>query len=246
MEMGFMFTDELKNIVDDAENIVFFGGAGVSTGSGIPDFRGSGGLYTSDDDADESPETILSGKYLCRYPEKFFAYYKTHMIYPDAEPNDAHYALVELERCGKLKAVITQNVDGLHQVAGSQNVIELHGSVMRNYCTHCGKEYSLSYVLNCYNVPRCEICGSVVRPDVVLYGEWIDGESFAKAEKAISEADVLIVGGTSLTVQPAASLIDLFQCEHLILVNQTPTPYDGYAEYIIREPIEDVLRELRA
>lgn len=239
-----MLTDELKNIIDNAENIVFFGGAGVSTGSGIPDFRGSGGLYTSDDDVDESPETILSGAYLRRYPEKFFTYYKTHMIYPDAEPNDAHYALAELERREKLKAIITQNIDGLHQMAGSRNVIELHGSVMRNYCMRCGKKYPLSYILNCDNVPRCEICGSVVRPDVVLYGEGLDGESFGKAEEAIAEADVLIVGGTSLTVQPAASLIDLFEGEHLIIINRTPTPYDGYAEYVIRKPIEDVLREL--
>lgn len=239
-----MVLDELKNIVDNAENIVFFGGAGVSTGSGIPDFRGSGGLYTTDNDADESPETILSGAYLRRYPEKFFAYYKTHMIYPDAEPNDAHYALAELERLGKLKAVITQNIDGLHQMAGSRNVIELHGSVMRNYCTGCGKTYPLSYVTDSEGVPRCGLCGAVVRPDVVLYGEGLDGESFGKAEEAISEANVLIVGGTSLTVQPAASLIDLFDGERLIIINRTPTPYDGYAEYVIREPIEDVLREL--
>ena len=239
-----MVSDELKNIVDNAENIVFFGGAGVSTGSGIPDFRGSGGLYTEDDDADESPETILSGAYLHRYPEKFFAYYKTHMIYPDAEPNDAHYALAELERLGKLKAVITQNIDGLHQMAGSRNVIELHGSVMRNYCTRCGKKYPLSYIADSEGVPHCGLCGAVVRPDVVLYGEGLDGESFGKAEEAISVADVLIVGGTSLTVQPAASLIDLFEGEHLIIINRTPTLYDGYAEYVIREPIEDVLCEL--
>ncbi len=239
-----MLTDDLKNIVDHAEHLVFFGGAGVSTGSGIPDFRGSGGLYTAENEGEEPPETILSGAYLRDCPEKFFAYYKTHMLYPEAKPNAAHIALAKLERRGKLKAIVTQNIDGLHQAAGSRHVIELHGSVMRNYCTHCRKAYPLSYLLDCDGVPRCEICDAVVRPDVVLYGEGLDGESFGKAEKAISEANVLIVGGTSLTVQPAASLIDLFEGEHLIIINRTPTPYDGYAEYVIREPIEDVLREL--
>lgn len=239
-----MLTDDLKNIIDNAENIVFFGGAGVSTGSGIPDFRGSGGLYTAEDEADEAPETILSGEYLRRCPEKFFDYYKTHMIYPYAEPNDAHYALAELERCGKLTAVITQNIDGLHQAAGSRNVIELHGSVKRNYCMHCGKEYPLAHILDSDGVPRCETCGGIVRPDVVLYGEGLDGEAFGKAEEAISEADVLIVGGTSLTVHPASSLVDMFQGEHLIIINQMPTPYDDYSEYVIREPIEDVLCEI--
>lgn len=236
--------NELKNIAAAAENIVFFGGAGVSTASGIPDFRGSGGLYTDYESEDEPPETVLSGAYLCRYPERFFAYYKTHMLYPGAEPNDAHYALAELERCGKLRALITQNIDGLHREAGSRNVIELHGSVKRNYCTHCGREYPLSFILESDGVPRCKRCGALVRPDVVLYGEGLDGGSYGAAEDAIAEADILIVGGTSLTVQPAASLVEVFCGEHMIIINRTPTPYDDYAEFVIREPIEQVLREL--
>lgn len=239
-----MLVNDVKIIVNRAENIVFFGGAGVSTGSGIPDFRGSRGLYVADNGVDESPQTILSGAYLRHKPEKFFAYYKARMIYPHAKPNAAHYALAQLEGRGKLRALITQNIDGLHQAAGSRNVMELHGSVMRNYCMCCGKEYPASYIMECEGVPRCGICGSVVRPDVVLYGEGLDGTLFGKAQMAMSEAHVLIVGGTSLTVQPAASLIDGFQGRHLILINQTPTPYDGCAEYVIREPIEEVLREI--
>lgn len=238
-----MELDFLSEMIENAENIVFFGGAGVSTGSGIPDFRGSTGLYGGNYNG-ERPETILSGEYLHRKPEKFFEYYKSHMVYPDARPNEAHYALAELERRGKLSAVITQNIDGLHQLAGSKNVIELHGSVMRNYCVRCGESYPLSYVIDSVGVPKCEKCGAIVRPDVVLYGEGLDGESIDRAEKAISEADVLIVGGTSLTVQPAASLVGLFEGEHLVIINMTPTPYDGCAEYIIRKPIEDVLGNL--
>lgn len=235
-----MMLQQFREILENAENIVFFGGAGVSTGSGIPDFRGNQGLYTCADETEESPETIISGWYLHRYPEKFFSYYKTHMIYPDAQPNAAHEALAELERQGKLSAVITQNIDGLHQLAGSKNVIELHGSVLRNYCTHCGKKYPLSHILNNRGVPRCKNCDAVVRPDVVLYGESLDGEAFTAAEEAISSADVLIVGGTSLTVHPAASLVTLFEGEHFVIINQNPTPYDGYADLIIREPIEEV------
>lgn len=233
-------TEELKSIIYGARNAVFFGGAGVSTGSGIPDFRGSGGLYTSADE-EERPETILSGTYLCRYPEKFFKYYKTHMIYPDAHPNMAHIALAELERAGHLSAVVTQNIDGLHTAAGSSNVLELHGSVGRNFCTCCGKEYPLSYITGADGVPRCEKCGGMVRPDVVLYGEGLDSRVWNMAEEAISNADVLIVGGTSLTVYPAAGLVSGFSGEHLVIINRTPTPYDGLAELVIRDPIEDVL-----
>lgn len=232
--------EHLKRIIDGADSVVFFGGAGVSTGSGIPDFRGSGGLYTSDFDV-QRPEEILTGRYMYRHPEDFFEYYKTHMVYPDAEPNAAHRALAALEREGKLTAVITQNIDGLHQAAGSQNVIELHGSVRRNYCTECGREYPLSYVMDAPGAPRCRHCGAVVRPDVVLYGESLDNNAWARAEDAILAADVLIVGGTSLTVQPAASLVGEFSGDHLIIINRTPTPYDCYAEMLIREPIEDVL-----
>lgn len=233
--------DEIKRIIDEAESVVFFGGAGVSTESGIPDFRGSGGLYTDEDSYGAAPEEILSGAYLLSLPEAFFRYYKGNMLYPYAEPNGAHLALAGLEESGKLTAVITQNIDGLHQAAGSKNVIELHGSVHRNYCTRCGREYSLDYVLDSEGAPRCTSCGSVVRPDVVLYGESLDNAAFAAAEDAIASADVMIVGGTSLTVHPAASLVEEFDGEHLIIINKTPTPYDEYAEYVIRDSISDVL-----
>lgn len=232
---------DIKRIIDEAENIVFFGGAGVSTDSGIPDFRGSDGLYTDTEDMEEAPETILSHNYLLRKPESFYSYYKAHMIYPYAEPNDAHYSLAKLERSGKLVAVITQNIDGLHQSAGSQNVIELHGSVYRNYCVRCGENYSLSHILDGEQVPRCRKCNGMIRPDVVLYGEGLDNEAFSRAEDAVYNADVLIVGGTSLTVHPASSLVDAFAGEHLIIINRTPTPYDGYAEFVIRDSISKVL-----
>jgi NAD-dependent deacetylase len=235
---------EIKKIISEAENIVFFGGAGVSTDSGIPDFRGNGGLYTDVEEFDEEPETILSATYLHRYPSRFYRYYRNHMVYPYAEPNDAHYALARLEEQGKLSAVITQNIDGLHQAAGSRNVIELHGSTRKNYCIRCGKQYGLSYVLEFDDIPRCSECNAVVRPDVVLYGESLDNEAFSRAEEAIYTADVLIVGGTSLTVFPAASLVDEFVGEHLIIINKSPTPYDEYAEYVIREPISEVMEEL--
>lgn len=233
--------EQLKTILENAENIVFFGGAGVSTGSGIPDFRGNDGLYTAKRYTQDSPEDILSSYYLHRYPEKFFEYYKTHMLYPDAQPNEAHFALAELERRGKLGAVITQNIDGLHQAAGSQNVIELHGSVARNYCVRCGRKYPLSHVLAAHGVPRCTACDGLVRPEVVLYGEGLDNEAWTRAEEAIAEADVLLVGGTSLTVHPASSLVTLFEGQYLVIINRSPTPYDGRADLVIREPIEEVL-----
>ena len=237
-----MKENTLAEIIASAKKIVFFGGAGVSKGSGIPDFRGSGGLYTSD--AEESPEEILSGTYLRRYPEKFYDYYRKNMLYPDAKPNAAHLTLAKWEREGKLTSVITQNIDGLHQAAGSKNVIELHGSVLRNYCTSCAEEYPLSYITGSEGVPRCRVCGAIVRPDVVLYGEGLDGAAFMQAQNDIAEADVLIVGGTSLTVYPAAGLIRYFRGEHFIIINQTRTPYDPYAELVIREPIEKVLSGL--
>lgn len=233
----------LEKIIGEAKNIVFFGGAGVSTGSGIPDFRGGDGLYGTSYEG-EPPEELLSRRCLAVQPEKFFGYYRTHMIYPDAAPNGAHRALAELERRGKLTTVVTQNIDGLHQAAGSVNVIELHGSVMRNYCVRCGRRYPLAYITESTGVPRCEACGALVRPDVVLYGECLDGEAWSRAEEAISAADVLIVGGTSLTVQPAASLVGLYEGDHLIIINKTPTPYDGFAETVIRDPIEDVLESV--
>ena len=234
---------ELPQIIKNAKKIVFFGGAGVSTGSGIPDFRGSGGLYT-EGAFEESPEELLSGTYLRKYPEKFYAYYKKNMLYPGAKPNAAHLKLAEWEREGKLTSVITQNIDGLHQAAGSKNVIELHGSVLRNYCVSCGEMHSLSYVTEANGVPRCRVCGGIVRPDVVLYGEGLDGAAFMQAQNDIAEADVLIVGGTSLTVYPAAGLLQYYRGDHLIIINRTRTPYDPWAEYVIREPIEEVFAEL--
>ena len=237
--------DNLKQLIKAANNIVFFGGAGVSTASGIPDFRGNGGLYTEpEENEEETPEEMLTADYLYRKSVRFFAYYRTHMVYPHAKPNDAHFALAKLEGQGKLSAVVTQNIDGLHQEAGSQKVIELHGSTKRNYCVRCGKEHRLAHVMEAETVPSCERCGGMVRPDVTMYGESLPVEAFYQAEEAIAVADVLIVGGTSLTVQPAASLIDEFRGEHLIIINQSPTPYDRYAEYVIREPIEQVLRNL--
>ncbi len=231
----------LKTMIKEAKRIVFFGGAGVSTGSGIPDFRGSGGLYTEANETEESPEEILSGEYLRKYPEKFYRYYKKNMLYPNAKPNGAHRALARLEQMGKLTAVITQNIDGLHEAAGSRNVIAVHGSVLSNYCTSCYKEYPLSYILEAESVPLCEHCGKPVRPDVVLYGEGLDGLAFSRAQREIEHADLLIVGGTSLTVYPAAGLLHSFRGSNLVIINRTPTPYDPYAALIIREPIEDVL-----
>ncbi len=235
---------EIKRIIEEAESIVFFGGAGVSTDSGIPDFRGNGGLYIDTDELDEEPETILSAAYLYRHPHRFFRYYRNRMLYPHAEPNEAHFALAKLEKEGKLTAVVTQNIDGLHQAAGSVNVIELHGSVHTNFCIRCGKQYGLEHVLESDGIPRCAACGALVRPDVVLYGESLNNEAFSRAAEAIYNADVLIVGGTSLTVHPAASLVDEFVGEHLIIINKTPTPYDEYAEYVIRASISEVMEEL--
>lgn len=231
----------LREIVRGAKNIVFFGGAGVSTASGIPDFRGDTGLYKKENKYDAPPEVILSGRYLAADPAEFYRYYKNEMIYKNALPNGAHKALAKLEREGRLSAVITQNIDGLHQAAGSENVIELHGSTLRNYCVRCGKRYPLSHILDTEGVPYCDECGGIIRPDVILYGEGLESEPFCKAEFAISQADVMIVGGTSLTVYPAASLVRKFHGEHLVIINKTETPYDPYADLIIREPISEAL-----
>ena len=232
----------LADRIRAARRIVFFGGAGVSTESGIPDFRGNGGLYQKPDETfDVPPETILSHDYLRMHPDRFYRYYRRCMLYPQARPNAAHLALAELERLGKLTAVVTQNIDGLHQLAGSKEVIELHGSVLRNYCVSCGREYPLSFVESGEGIPFCEKCGRLVRPDVVLYGEGLDGALFERASDLISQADMLLIGGTSLTVYPAASLVRYYRGDHLILLNRDPTPYDAYAEMIIRDPIGQVL-----
>lgn len=226
-----------------SDNIVFFGGAGVSTESGIPDFRSSEGLY-NDSSAKIPPEVILSHDYLYAHPREFYSYYRSNMLYPSAKPNACHTALARLEQMGKLKAVITQNIDGLHQKAGSRNVIELHGSSLKNYCVKCGKRYDLDYILSCDGVPKCLSCGGFVRPDVVMYGEGLDSGAIESAVRAVSECDMLIVGGTSLTVYPAAGLIDYYRGSKLVIINRGPTPYDSYAKMLIRRPIAEVFAEV--
>ena len=233
--------ERLRLIIRGANKVVFFGGAGVSTDSGIPDFRGESGLYRIVNQYDAPPEEILSGGYLNAHPEKFYRYYKNEMIYKNAEPNSAHKALARLEAEGKLTAIITQNIDGLHQKAGSRNVIELHGSTLKNYCVRCGKMYSLSYVMDTDGVPYCSECGGVVRPNVILYGEALESEPFYEAESAIASSDVMIVGGTSLTVYPAAALVRKFRGKSLVIINKTETPYDPYANLVIRTPISEAL-----
>lgn len=230
--------EKLKSIIENSDNIVFFGGAGVSTESGIPDFRSVDGLYNQR--YDYPPETILSHSFYTARPEEFFRFYRDKMLCLDALPNAAHRALAALEGQGKLKAVITQNIDGLHQKAGSKNVLELHGSVLRNYCESCGRFYGVEAVAESRGVPRCE-CGGRIKPDVVLYEEGLDSGIISRSVKAISEADVLIVGGTSLSVYPAAGLIDYFRGRTLVLINKTPTPADSRAALVIREPIGEAL-----
>lgn len=232
---------QVKDILSDSHYAVFFGGAGVSTDSGIPDFRGTGGLYNSGGD---STEYYLSNQCLYREPEKFFRFFRENMLFQGAGPNDAHRALAELEHRSVIRSVITQNIDGLHQKAGSQRVIELHGAAHRHYCTRCGKVCGSEIFTEQTRIPKCKACGGMIRPDVTLYGEALDGYSFAAAEEEIRKADVLIVGGTSLVVNPAASLVGLFEGKHLIIINYTPTPYDCMAEFIIRDSISDVMRIL--
>jgi len=230
--------EDLKRVIDENENIVFFGGAGVSTESNIPDFRSTDGLYHQK--YKYPPEVILSHTFFIGHPKDFFEFYREKMVYKDAKPNLAHIALARLEKEGKLLGVITQNIDGLHQAAGSKNVIELHGSVHRNYCMNCKKFYPLDFVLNSSGVPRCS-CGGIVKPDVVLYEEPLNDKAIEDAILLIQKADVLIVGGTSLNVYPAAGLINFFRGKHLILINKTQTPADRSAKMIIREPIGEVL-----
>ena len=230
--------ETLKDWIDHSDNIVFFGGAGVSTESGIPDFRSVDGLYNQQ--YDYPPETILSHSFYMRKPEEFYRFYRNKMLFPNAEPNRAHKALAKLEKMGKLKAVVTQNIDGLHQKAGSREVLELHGSVLRNYCTRCGKFYGLDAILNSTGVPKCT-CGGTIKPDVVLYEEGLDQETIEKSVKYIANADVLIIGGTSLTVYPAAGLIDYYRGHKLVLINKSVTPMDNRADLVISGPIGEVL-----
>ena len=228
----------LKKWIQESRNVVFFGGAGVSTESGIPDFRSVDGLYNQE--YDYPPETIISHTFYRRNPEEFYRFYKNKMLFPNAKPNAAHLALARLEEQGKLRAVITQNIDGLHQMAGSREVLELHGSVHRNYCTRCGQFYDLDYITNSEGVPRCT-CGGTVKPDVVLYEEGLDDTVLRRSIEHISKADLLIVGGTSLAVYPAAGLIDYYRGKKLVLINRSATPRDSQADLIINDSIGQVL-----
>lgn len=233
---------KLQELVDQYDNIVFFGGAGVSTESGIPDFRSQDGLYNQK--YDYPPETILSHTFFMRKTEEFYKFYRDKMLCDTAKPNAAHLKLAQLEQAGKLKAVITQNIDNLHQMAGSKKVLELHGSVYRNYCMKCGRFYDFAHMKASVGVPRCE-CGGIIKPDVVLYEEGLDNETINESVKAISQAQVLIIGGTSLAVYPAAGLIDYFRGEHLVVINKMPTPRDRFADLLIKEPIGEVFAQIQ-
>ena len=233
--------ETLAKWIGESKRIVFFGGAGVSTESGIPDFRSVDGLYHQE--YDYPPETILSHSFFMRRPEEFFRFYRNRMLFPDAEPNAAHRKLAQWEAEGKLRAIVTQNIDGLHQKAGSKAVYELHGSVLRNHCMRCSKFSDMDYVMHTKGVPRCE-CGGIVKPDVVLYEEALDDGVVAEACRAIEQADMLIIGGTSLSVYPAAGLIDLYRGHRLVLVNKSATPRDKLADLIVRDPIGQAVAEL--
>lgn len=233
-------TDKLNDFIKQSSNAVFFGGAGVSTASGIPDFRGKGGLYTGDLPA----EVYLSHSFFVRNTEKFFEFYRSKMLYPNAKPNVVHSTLASLEKAGKLRAVITQNIDGLHQMAGSRNVIELHGSVNRNYCLDCGEFYGVDYILNSKGVPKCAKCGGVVKPDVVLYEEPLSDTEWSRAYMAIEEADLIIVGGTSLSVYPASSLLYNTNGKILCLINNQPTSFDSSATLVIRDDLKRVFESI--
>lgn len=232
----------LKQWIEESDNIVFFGGAGVSTESNIPDFRSDNGLYKKK--YRYPAEVMLSHSFYEANPEEFFEFYFNQMIYPDALPNKAHIALAKLEQMGKLKAIVTQNIDGLHQKAGSKVVYELHGSVLRNYCEGCHYFYSLEDIMKNRNekgIPICPVCGKIIKPDVVLYEESLDDDTVYKAIMAISQADLLIVGGTSLAVYPAAGLLQYFKGRHLVLINRDETPYDNKADLVIHDSIGKVL-----
>ena len=233
---------QLQKIVDDHDNIVFFGGAGVSTESGIPDFRSVDGLYNQK--YDYPPETILSHTFFMKNPEEFYRFYHDKMLALTARPNAAHRKLAELEEAGKLKAVVTQNIDGLHQAAGSRKVLELHGSVHRNYCMKCHAFYDAGYVAEAEGVPHCRECGGMIKPDVVLYEEGLDQKTIQEAISAISHAQVLIVGGTSLVVYPAAGLIQYFSGDKIVLINKGATGMDKSADLLIQEPIGQVLEQI--
>lgn len=241
--------DQLQTLaswIKDCDNIVFFGGAGTSTESGIPDFRSAAGLYQTQHNSPYPPEVMLSRTFFMSSPDIFFDFYRSKMIHPDARPNGAHLLLAELERQGKLKAVITQNIDGLHQLAGSQKVLELHGSIHRNYCMDCSRYYGLEHLLGTTEiVPRCPDCGGIIKPDVVLYEEELDHSVLVSSVEAIAAADMLMIGGTSLTVQPAASLVTYFRGKRTVLLNGDPTPFDDQADLLITDRIGKVLGSVK-
>jgi NAD-dependent deacetylase len=234
---------ELKEIIHNSNNIVFFGGAGVSTESGIPDFRSEQGIYRTKYQYGYSPEILLSHSFFLKHPDVFYDFYKTTMIYEDSKPNTAHMALAELERLGKLTSVITQNIDGLHQKAGNNNVIELHGSCQRNYCLQCNTFYGLKEILHTKGIPHCH-CGGIIKPDVVLYEEPLNDKVISSAISYIQNADLLIVGGTSLSVYPAAGLIKYYNGNKLVLINKDSTPYDTHADYLIQDSIGNVFSHI--
>lgn len=235
--------EKLQEIIDDSDNIVFFGGAGASTESGIPDFRSESGIFKSLEKYGDTPERLVSHSYYLEHTDKFFSYYKDCLIFPEAEPNPAHYTLARLEKEGKLKAIITQNIDGLHQKAGSKNVLELHGSIYRNYCEICKKEYDLNFILESEGIPHCT-CGGIIKPDVILYEEALDMNILNKSVEYIMSADTLIVGGTSLVVYPAAGLINYFKGKNLVLINKNQTDYDNLATLVINEAIGETLAKI--
>ena len=228
---------KFQGIVRQSDNIVFFGGAGVSTESGIPDFRSPDGLYNQK--YKYPPEEIISHSFYESNPEEFFRFYRDRMLYPDAKPSTTHKVLARLEQEGKLTGIVTQNIDGLHQKAGSKHVVELHGSVLRNYCERCGKFYGIDAILNSTGVPRCD-CGGIIKPDVVLYEESLSMDNITEAVRLITNAEVLIVGGTSLGVYPAAGMIDYYKGNKLVLINKSATPYDGRADLLIHAPLGEV------
>lgn len=233
----------LQQIIDESNNIVFFGGAGVSTESGIPDFRSVDGLYHQK--YDYPPEEILSHTFFERHTDYFYKFYRDKMLCLDAQPNAAHLKLAELERAGKLSAVVTQNIDGLHQKAGSKNVLELHGSTLRNYCVQCGRFFTAEYMVNTSGIPHCDECGGLIKPDVVLYEESLDSNVINASVAAISSADCLIVAGTSLVVYPAAGFIRYFKGKHFVLINKTPTSADSLADLVIHDSVGKVLSEIK-
>lgn len=233
---------KLQEIIDESQRIVFFGGAGVSTESGIPDFRSVDGLYHQK--FKYPPEVMLSHTFFMQNTWDFFDFYKNRVIPADPKPNAAHLKLAELEKAGKLIGVVTQNIDGLHQAAGSEKVYELHGSVLRNYCMNCGKFFDYKYILNASGIPECDVCGGTVKPDVVLYEEGLDNDTVVGAVNAISSADTMIVAGTSLVVYPAAGLLQYFRGKWLILINRDPTPADASANLVIHDKVGEVLSQI--